>query len=98
MGIAIQAEYLVESAWMKGDSRLGENDRGGTLLEGITNLEEDKEEYVCMKASHLGEDLGRDTFVENAANLEEDREEVNSEWIIKNTERDRRWTVGVECL
>ena len=51
-----------------------------------------------MKASHLGEDLGRDTFVENAANLEEDREEVNSEWIIKNTERDRRWTVGVECL
>lgn len=43
---------------MKGDSRLGENDRGGTLLEGITNLEEDKEEYVCMKASHLGEDLG----------------------------------------
>lgn len=67
-------------------------------MEGIKNLEEDKEEYVCMKASRLGEDLGRDTFVENAANLEEDREEVNSEWIIENTERDRRWTVGVECL
>ena len=83
---------------MKGDSRLGENDTRGTLLEGITNLEEEKEEYVCMKASHLGEDLGRDTLGENAANLEEDWEEVNSEWIIENTERGHRWSMGVECL